>query len=137
MQDSRGQGPGAGGRGSSSITHFRDLDVWQRAMGVVEAVYRVSSDFPKAEVYGLTSQVRRAAVSVPSNIAEGHTRASTKEYLNHISIAQASLAETETQIEVAVRLGYTVPDRVEPVLREAVVLGKQLYALRNALLKRQ
>jgi four helix bundle protein len=106
-------------------------------MGVVEGVYRLSSDFPKAELYGLTSQVRRAAVSVPSNIAEGHTRASTKEYLNHISIAQASLAETETQLEVAVRLGYVIADRVQPVLQEAIVLGKQLYALRNALLTRR
>lgn len=106
-------------------------------MDVVEAVYRVSSEFPKAELYGLTSQVRRAAVSVPSNIAEGHTRASTKEYLNYISMAQASLAETETQLEVAIRLGYIAPAIVEPVLREAIVLGKQLYALRNALLKRR
>ena len=106
-------------------------------MNIVEDVYRVSSEFPKAELYGLTGQVRRAAVSVPSNIAEGHTRASTKEYLNYISMAQASLAELETQLEVAVRLGYVVPERIEHVMREAVVLGKQLYALRNALLKRR
>jgi four helix bundle protein len=74
---------------------FRQLEVWQRGMEIVEGVYRISAVFPKAEIYGLTSQLRRAAVSVPSNIAEGHTRASTKEYLHHVSIAAASLAEVE------------------------------------------
>ena len=100
---------------------------------MVEAIYRVSSGFPKAEIYGLTSQIRRAAVSVPSNIAEGHTRASTKEYLNHLSMAQASLAEVKTQLEIASRLGYVSGEEVASVLESSVVLGKQLYALRNAL----
>src|SRR6266478_3994026 len=90
----------------SKVSHFRGLRVWQGAMDLVEAVYRLSEAFPKTEIYGLTAQVRRAAVSVPSNIAEGHTRASTKEYLNHLSIAQASLAEIETQLEIAQRLNY-------------------------------
>ena len=102
-------------------------------MDLVENVYRVSSEFPKAEVYGLTSQVRRAAVSVPSNVAEGQTRPSTKEFLHHISIAQASLAEVETQLEIAVRLGFVGKDLVIPVLEKSTVLGKQLYALRDAL----
>jgi four helix bundle protein len=90
------------------VSHFRDLRVWQRAIDLVAAVYRISGKFPKGEVFGLTGQMRRAAVSVPSNIAEGHTRASTKEYLNHISIAQGSLAEVETQLEIAARLGYVI-----------------------------
>ena len=119
------------------VSHFRELRVWQRGMDVVEAVYRVSVGFPKAELYGLTSQLRRAAVSVPSNIAEGHTRASTKEYLNHISIAQASLAEVETQIEIAVRLGYLPAGDSLPVLDVPAQLGRQLYALRDALLRKQ
>jgi hypothetical protein len=87
-----GWGPGAGeAHGmSESISHFRELQVWQRGMDIVQAVYEVSGGFPKTEIYGLTSQLRRAAVSVPSNIAEGHTRASTKEYLHHLSMAQAS-----------------------------------------------
>src|SRR6266487_6295644 len=113
------------------VRNYTELIAWQKAIELVESVYVLSRSFPKDELYGLTSQVRRAAVSVPSNIAEGHTRASTKEYLNYISMAQASLAETETQLVVAVRLGYVVPKRVESVLKEAVVLGKQLYALRN------
>ena len=105
-------------------------------MDVVEAVYRVSSGFPKSEVYGLTVQLRRAAVSVPSNIAEGHTRASTREYLNHLSIAQASLAEVETQLELAARLKYADSTALSPVLEQCVVLGKQIYKLRDALVGR-
>ena len=85
---------------------FRELRVWQKAMDLVETVYLLSQDFPKQETYGLTSQVRRAAISIPSNIAEGHTREHIKEYLHHLSMAQASLAEVETQLEIAARLKY-------------------------------
>ena len=106
-------------------------------MDVVEAVYRVSARFPKAEVFGLASQVKRAAVSVPSNIAEGHARASTKDYLHHVSIAQASLAEVETQLEIALRLGYITSAELNPILEQTTLLGKQLYALRHALLRRK
>jgi four helix bundle protein len=106
-------------------------------MELVLAVYQVTSTFPKSELYGLTSQVRRAAVSVPSNIAEGHTRASIKEYLNHLSMAQASLAEVETQLEIAKRLGYIESAPVAELLNQAVVLGKQIYKLRDALLRRR
>ncbi len=105
-------------------------------MDLVETIYRLSAGFPRGEVYGLTSQIRRAAVSVPSNIAEGHTRASTKEYLNHISMAQASLAEVETQIEIAKRLGYAAPEDATALLETSSVLGKQLYKLRDALVRR-
>jgi four helix bundle protein len=105
-------------------------------MDIVEAVYRISNGFPKAEVYGLASQVRRAAVSVPSNIAEGHTRSSTKEYLHHLSIAQGSLAEVETQLELAARLKYVDDEQMGPVQEQCVYLGRQLYQLRGALMKR-
>jgi len=118
------------------VSHFRDLRVWQRGMDMVVAVYKLTGAFPKTEIYGLTGQLRRAAISVPSNIAEGHTRASTREYLNHVSIAQASLAEVETQLEIASRLGYLDASDLKPVLNQAVALGKQLYALRDALAKR-
>src|SRR5215467_12987129 len=97
------------------VSHFRELHVRQRGMELVESVYRISAGFPKAELYGLTGQIRRAAVSIPSNIAEGHTRASTKEYLNHLSIAQASLAELETQLEIAVRLRLVGSDDSQTV----------------------
>jgi len=119
------------------VTHFRELHVWQRGMDLVVAVYRVSAAFPKSELYGLTGQIRRAAVSIPSNIAEGHSRASTKEYLNHLSIAQASLAELETQLEIATRLQLVELSDSRPILEQATVLGKQLRALRVAVDKRR
>jgi four helix bundle protein len=118
------------------LNSFRDLRVWQLSMELVEIIYRLTQNFPKHEIYGLTSQIQRAAVSVPSNIAEGHTREHTKEFLHHLSIAQASLAELETQLEIAVRLKYLARDEFDRVLVLVVALGKQRYALRNALLKR-
>jgi four helix bundle protein len=118
-----------------AINSFRDLRVWQAGMELVEQVYLLTQSFPKQEIYGLTSQIQRAAVSVPSNIAEGHTREHSKEFLHHLSIAQASLAELETQLEIAARLKYLPPEQLEQVLQRVVSLGKQLYALRNALIK--
>ncbi|HLH20729.1 MAG TPA: four helix bundle protein [Bryobacteraceae bacterium] len=115
---------------------FRRLEVWQRGMELVEAVYRVSASFPKAELYGITSQIRRAALSVPSNIAEGHTRASTREYIQHLSVAQGSLAEVDTQLELAGRLGYLDTADLAPLQSQCLILGKQLHQLRDALLKR-
>lgn len=115
---------------------FRDLLVWRRGMEIAEAVYRVSGSFPKAETYGLTGQLRRAVVSVPSNLAEGHMRASTKEYLHHVAVAQGSLAEVETQLELALRLSYARAEDLAPVLEECVILSKQLRHLRDSLGKR-
>jgi four helix bundle protein len=126
---------GFGGELVMSISSFRDLRVWQQGMELVEQVYLISKMFPREEAYGLTSQVRRAAVSVPSNIAEGHTREYTKEYLRHISIAQASLAEVQTELEIASRLKYVSEERVSPLLKQSSSLARQLYALRNSLLK--
>jgi four helix bundle protein len=118
------------------INNFRDLRVWQAGMDLVEQVYKSTQAFPTQEVYGLTSQMRRAAVSIPSNIAEGHTREHTKEYLHHLSIAQASLAELQTQIEIAGRLKYLLPETTSQSLEQATSLSRQLYALRNGLIKR-
>ena len=120
----------------SKVSHFRELQVWQRGMDVVEMVYRASADFPKPELYGLTSQLRRAAVSVPLNIAEGHSKSSTREYLNHLSMAQGSLAEAQTQLEIAKRLGYTSEQHIDPILAEAATLAKQLHTLRDVLGKK-
>ncbi len=102
-------------------------------MELAEAVYRVTRGLPASELYGLSSQLRRAAVSIPSNIAEGHTRESRKEYLYHVSVAHGSLAEIETQLEIARRLGYVSDKDHQALMDTTVVLGKQLYALRNAL----
>jgi four helix bundle protein len=119
-----------------AVKSFRDLRVWQAAMDLVEKIYRLTQKFPNHEVYGLTNQLRRAAVSIPSNIAEGHAREHTKEYLNFLSVTQGSIAEVQTQVEIADRLGYAAHSAVREVLDDSVSLSKQLYALRNAVAKR-
>lgn len=88
------------------IDSYRDLKVWQRAMDLVQLIYTLTRAFPKTEMYGLGMQMRRSAVSVPSNVAEGHARSSTGDYIRFLSIASASLAELETQILIAQRLEY-------------------------------
>jgi len=103
-------------------------------MDLVEQIYRLTAEFPAEERFGLVSQMRDAVVSIPSNIAEGHAREHRKEYLHHLSIAQGSLAELETHLEIAVRLKYCKPERGEQILSDCASLGKQLYALRNSLL---
>ena len=115
---------------------FRELRVWQGAMNLVEKIYRLTKSFPKQETYGLASQMRRAAVSIPSNIAEGHTREHIKEYLHHLSMAQASLAELETQLEISGRLEYLLSGDLKDLFGEMSSLGKQMYALRNSLTSR-
>ena len=118
---------------TETVRNYKELRVWQGAMDLVECVYRLSAALPPEENYGLKSQIRRAAVSIPSNIAEGQARASTKEFLNHLSIAQASLAEVETQLEISVRLKYLAVGQVAEAAQAIQKLGKQLHALRNAL----
>jgi four helix bundle protein len=120
---------------SSAIKSFRDLRVWQVGMELVEHVYLLTQTFPKHEMYGLASQIQRAAVSIPSNIAEGHTRQHLKEYLHHLSISRASLAELETQIEIAVRLKYCTSEQLGQLRERMDSLGRQLSTLRNALSK--
>lgn len=112
---------------------FRELRVWQSGMDLVEAIYRITQAFPNHEQYGLTSQLRRAAVSIPSNIAEGHSRQHLGEYLHHLSFARGSLAEVETQLEIAIRLGYGSFEQVQPILDHVASLSRQLAALRKAL----
>ena len=120
-----------------AIKSFRELRVWQVGMNLVERVYLLTQAFPKHETYGLASQMQRAAVSIPSNIAEGHTREHLKEYLHHLSMAQASLAELMTQIEIAARLKYLPTESLGAMLDDTASLSKQLYALRNGLMKSQ
>ena len=115
------------------INSFRDLSVWQAAMDLVAEVYRLTASFPKHETYGLASQIQRAAVSIPSNIAEGHAREHLKEYLHHLSIAQGSLAELETQLEIAARLHYISLEQLSHNLTFIASRGRQMYALRNSL----
>ena len=89
-----------------SILTYRDLEVWKQGMDLVEDCYKVTASFPKSELYGLTSQLRRAVISIPSNVAEGRSRKSTKAFRNHVSIALGSHSELETCLELATRLGF-------------------------------
>src|SRR5438132_932174 len=102
-------------------------------MDLVEDVYKASKTFPREEVYGLTSQIRRAAVSVPSNIAEGQGRRTTSDFLRHLSIAYGSLREVETQVLIAQRLDYLVQGKVEKVLSRAGEVGRLLNGLMASL----
>ena len=117
------------------VKSYRDLRVWQAAMDLVTRVYEATRDFPRHEVYALCSQMRRAAVSIPSNIAEGHEREHIKEYLHHLSMAQASLAELETQLEISMRLGYMQAERFNRLFDFTQSLALQLRSLGNSLAK--
>ena len=115
------------------LRSYRDLLVWQKAVELALSVYRLSEGFPKHEIYGLVSQLRRASVSVPSNIAEGYGRGSRREYLQFLSIAQGSLKELETQTIIGQRLGYATLAQAERVLAASEVVGKMLGSLIRSL----
>ncbi len=117
----------------ATVRNYRELIVWQKAMDLVELVYQATKQFPKEELYGLTSQVRRSAVSIPSNIAEGQARKSTAEFLNFLSIANGSRAEMETQILLAQRLNYVTTDTVQPILNLSEEVNRLLNGLMNSL----
>ena len=111
------------------IQSYKDLLVWQRGMDLVETVYVLARKLPASEQWGLTSQMRRAAISVPSNIAEGYGRNATGEYRHHLSIARASLLELETQVLLCERLEYLVETEIKPVLKEINDISKMLASL--------
>jgi four helix bundle protein len=118
-----------------SITKtFKDLVVWQEAMKLVEIVYLKTKTFPKEELYGLTSQIRRAAISIPANIAEGNGRKSRKEYTHFLSIANGSLTELETHLLIAERLNFVTKETMEQFQAQLQLVGRLLSALRKSLL---
>jgi four helix bundle protein len=121
-------GSGAGGI-MTEIKSYRDLKVWQQGMGIAEAVYALTGRFPRHELFGLTSQLRRASVSVPANIAEGYSRDSTRPYANALRIAQGSLKELETHLLLAVRVGIANDEQADPIMQEADALGRMLRTL--------
>lgn len=112
-----------------SVRSYKDLIVWQKSMDLVEMIYQVTKAFPKEELYGLTNQLRRAAISIPSNIAEGHARSSTAEFIRFLSIARGSLAEVETRLLIAQRLGYLSDDQLAPVLSLQIEINKMTNGL--------
>lgn len=118
------------------VQDYRELEVWRQAMDLVTEVYRQTAGFPRQEVYGSTSQLRRAAVSVPSNIAEGQGRRTTKEFLNHLSMARGSLLEVQTQIEIAHRLEYLNDQATQGVNQRITSVVRLLNGLINALVKK-
>jgi four helix bundle protein len=116
-------------------TH-RDLDVWKLSINWVEAVYRCSATWPPDERFSLTSQVRRSAVSVAANIAEGAGRKGTGEFIQFLGIARGSLAEVETHLLIAERLNYLTPDQLRPVLADLERIGRMLSVLSARLKQR-
>ena len=115
------------------VRNYQDLIVWQKAMDLVEEVYTSSRSLPREEVYGLTSQLRRAAVSIPSNIAEGQGRRTTADFVRHLSISYGSLREVETQTLIAARLRYLTSGRCQDILKRAGEVGRLLNGLMSSL----
>jgi len=112
-----------------SIQSYKDLDIWKRSCAVVTTIYRPTDHFPKREMFGLTSQLRRAAISVPRNIAEGAARLYTREYIRFLSNALGSIAELETQLIVSIQLDYTTQQRIQGIMRELDEIGKMTRRL--------
>jgi four helix bundle protein len=115
------------------LKSYRDLIAWQKAMDLVEDVYKSSRNFPREELYALTNQVRRAAVSVASNIAEGQGRRTTADFLRHLSVAYGSLLEVETQMLIAHRLKYITESNLDLVMDRAGEVGRLLNGLMTSL----
>jgi four helix bundle protein len=116
--------------------NYTDLLAWQRSMDLVESVYRIAREFPKEELFGLTSQLRRAAVSVPANIAEGQGRKNRGDFRRFLSIAQGSLREIETHVHIGARLGYIDESRKQTILSECSEVGRLITGLSNSLDRR-
>ena len=116
--------------------HFKDLVAWKKAIDLVAEVYRVTDNFPRREVYSLTDQMRRAAVSVPSNIAEGQAHHSHREFLRFLQHSAGSLAELETQLVIAERLGYGESRSIESVLQKVHEVGRIVGGLMASLRER-
>ena len=115
------------------IRSYQDLEVWQKAMDLVEDCYRLTREFPDSEIYGLSSQLQRSAVSIPANIAEGRERGRTKEFLHHLSIPYGSLAELETHALIVRRLGYVNEENLRQFMDKAAEIGRMLNGLRGSL----
>ena len=111
------------------IKSYKDLNIWKRSIGLVEDIYKITQNFPKEEIYGLTSQLRRAAVSIPSNIAEGFTRLHNKEYRQFLYISLGSYAELNTQIIISLRLGYFENKNADQLLNEIDEISKMTMSL--------
>ena len=120
----------------SVVKDYRDLTVWQKAMDLVETIYHTTAAFPKEETYGLTSQIRRAAVSIPSNIAEGNGRNTTRDYLHFLGMAYGSVEEVETQVLIAERLRYVDSSHSSSLVQMTTEIARLISGLMNSLRRR-
>ena len=116
-----------------TVSSYRDLRVWQKAMDLVVTSYEVTKQFPQTELYGLVSQIQRAVVSIPANIAEGHGREHLGDYIHHLSIANGSLMELETHFLLAERLGYLKVESLNRLLDQTAEVGRMLAGLIRSL----
>ena len=123
--------------GTPEIKSYRDLRVWQDAMSLAESCYRLTRKFPRDELFGLTSQIRRASTSIPANIAEGHGRENTGSFIQHLRIAQGSLKELETHLLVAERVGLIHLSVSDSPLAACEAVGKMLRSLIRVLQSRK
>lgn len=117
----------------NAVKDYRDLIVWQKAMDLVEAIYHTTTAFPKEEIYGLTSQIRRAAVSIPSNIAGGNGRNTTRDYVHFLGMAYGSVKEVETQVLIAERLRYITSSRSNELVQMTAEVARLTSGLMNSL----
>jgi four helix bundle protein len=111
------------------IKNFRELEIWKRSVDLVEYIYKATNDFPKDELYGLTSQLRRAAVSIPSNIAEGFTRLHNREYKQFLYVSLGSCSEVITQLIIAEKLGYIEKKKADRLIDEIEQISKMTMSL--------
>ena len=116
-----------------AVSNYTELKVWQRAMELTAEIYKIVKKLPKEELFVLSDQMRRAAVSIPSNIAEGQSRQSTKEFLNFLSIARGSKAELETQLMVCVKVGHLANTDIATAMQLVQEMGKMLNVLMKTL----
>ncbi len=117
----------------SKIQSYRDLRVWQESVNLAESCYRLTKTFPKEELYGMTTQIRRASVSIAANIAEGYGRKTREEYIQFLYIAQGSLKELETHWLISQRVELASPQSVNPILNQCESVGRLLLTLIRAL----
>ncbi len=116
-----------------SVKTFSELIAWQKSMELVESVYQITRQFPKTELYSLTCQVRKASISVPSNIAEGQAQGTTRAFIKYLGIAYGSLCEVQTQLYIAARLGYLKKGELEPLIDRSWEVGRLINGLLRAL----
>jgi len=111
------------------VKSYRDLLVWQKGIDLAETIYRLTEMFPQYELYGLANQLRRAAVSVPSNISEGQTRNHTREFIQYLYVSLGSLSEIDTQVTIAHRLNYITDEHCMKISEEVISLRRMIFSL--------